>query len=75
MKGLINRIQNKVKFYSTRNLSGIYSVVVTKTKVNPIPTDNGLNQPIYSYHMTQAGRNRVKGAMMSINFAAASVFS
>ena len=28
--------------------------------VNPIPTGNGLNQPIYSYHVTQAGRNRVK---------------
>ena len=27
---------------------------------NPIPTSNGLNQPIYSYHVTQAGRNRVK---------------
>ena len=31
-----------------------------KPKVNPIPTSNGLNQPIYSYHVTQAGRNRVK---------------
>ena len=28
--------------------------------VNPIPTGHGLNQPIYSYHVTQAGRNRVK---------------
>ena len=28
--------------------------------VNPIPTSTGLNQPIYSYHVTQAGRNRVK---------------
>ena len=28
---------------------------------NPIPTDNGLNQPIYSYRLTQASRNRVKG--------------
>ena len=27
---------------------------------NPIPTGNGLNQSIYSYHVTQAGRNRVK---------------
>ena len=27
---------------------------------NPIPTSHGLNQPIYSYHMTQVGRNRVK---------------
>ena len=26
---------------------------------NPIPTGHGLNQPIYSYHVTQAGRNRV----------------
>ena len=25
-----------------------------------IPTGNGLNQPIYSYHVTQASRNRVK---------------
>jgi hypothetical protein len=28
---------------------------------NPIPTGTGLNQPLYSYHMTQAGRNRVNG--------------
>ena len=28
--------------------------------LNPIPTGNGLNQPIYSYHVTEAGRNRVK---------------
>jgi hypothetical protein len=26
---------------------------------NPIPTGTGLNQPLYSYHVTQAGRNRV----------------
>ena len=26
--------------------------------LNPIPTGNGLNQPIYSYHVTQAGKNR-----------------
>ena len=26
---------------------------------NPIPTGNGLNQPIYSYHVTQASGNRV----------------
>ena len=30
--------------------------------IDPIPTGNGLNQPIYSYHMTQAGRNMVKMA-------------
>ena len=29
-------------------------------KLNPIPTGHGLNQPIYCYHVTQAGRNRVK---------------
>ena len=28
--------------------------------INPIPFGNGLNQPTYSYHVTQAGRNRVK---------------
>ena len=28
--------------------------------LNPIPTGNGLNQPIYSYQVTQAGRNRYK---------------
>ena len=28
--------------------------------LNPIPTGHGLNQPIYSYHVTQAGRNRDK---------------
>ena len=27
---------------------------------NPIPTGTGLNQPLYSYHVTQAGRSRVK---------------
>ena len=30
--------------------------------LNPIPTGNGLNQPLYSYHLTQAGRNRTKHA-------------
>ena len=30
------------------------------TTVNPIPTGTGLNQPIYSYHVTQPSRNRVK---------------
>ena len=30
------------------------------TSLNPIPTGTGVNQPIYSYHMTQVGRNRVK---------------
>ena len=29
--------------------------------INPIPSGAGLNQPMYSYHVTQAGRNRVKG--------------
>ena len=28
--------------------------------LNPIPTGNGLNQSIYSYHVKQAGRKRVK---------------
>ena len=28
--------------------------------LNHIPTGNGLNQHKYSYHVTQAGRNRVK---------------
>ena len=28
-------------------------------QLNPIATGNELNQPIYSYHVTQAGRNRV----------------
>ena len=27
---------------------------------NPISTGTGLNQPLHSYHVTQAGRNRVK---------------
>ena len=26
--------------------------------LNPIPTGHGLNQPIYRYRVTQAGRNR-----------------
>ena len=29
-------------------------------ELNPIPTGHGLNQPIYSYHVTQACRKRVK---------------
>ena len=33
---------------------------ISHISFNPIPTGNGLNQPIYSYHVTQAGRNRVK---------------
>ena len=34
--------------------------------LNPIPTGTGLNQPIYSYHVTQAGRNRVKNAFIYV---------
>ena len=36
-----------------------YLVTILEALLNPIPTGHGLNQPIYSYHVTQAGRNRV----------------
>ena len=31
----------------------------TRSSLNLILTGNGMNQPIYSYHVTQAGRNMV----------------
>ena len=34
----------------------------TRSSLNLIPTGNALSQPIYSYHVTQAGRNKVKRA-------------
>jgi hypothetical protein len=34
-------------------------------RFNPISTGTGLNQPLYSYHVTQAGRNRVKVSSLS----------
>ena len=34
-------------------------IVSVNSLLNPIPTGNRLNQPIYSYHVTQVGRNRV----------------
>ena len=41
-----------------------HSKTDTKSKnffyLNPIPTGNRLNRPIYSYHVTQVVRNRVK---------------
>ena len=36
--------------------------------VNPIPTGTELNQSIYSYHVTQAGRNRVKSHNLLSDF-------
>ena len=33
--------------------------MLLKLCLNRIPTGHGLNQPIYSYQVTQAGRNRV----------------
>ena len=35
------------------------------TFVNPIPTGYGRNQPIYERHVTESGRNRVKGGIKS----------
>ena len=31
-----------------------------RSSFNPIPTSTGWNQPIYEYHVTAAGRNRVE---------------
>ena len=31
-----------------------------QNEVNPIPTCQGRNQPLYEHHMTKSGRNRVK---------------
>ena len=28
--------------------------------INPIPTSQGRNQPLYERHVTKSGRNRVK---------------
>ena len=33
----------------------------------PIPIGNGLNQPIYTYHVTHAGRKRVKAEIRNKN--------
>ena len=30
--------------------------------VNPIPTSQGQNQPLYERHVTKSGRNRVKSS-------------
>ena len=35
--------------------------------LNPIPIGNEFNQPIYSYHMTHASRNRVKAEIRNKN--------
>ena len=43
--------------------------------LNPISTestDHGLNQPIYSYNVTQAGRNRVNYRFSRYNYMLAS---
>ena len=41
---------------------GLHTDYFVENNLNPIPTSTGLNQTIYSYHVTQAGRNRVKCA-------------
>ena len=33
---------------------------VLQQYVNPIPTSQGRNQPLYERHVTKSGRNRVK---------------
>ena len=62
------------EFYSHYNWNWvnhiIFSVEVSKTRIrqnclliflfNPIPMGTGRNQPIYEYHVTTAGRNRVR---------------
>ena len=41
---------------------------------NPISTGTGQNQPIYEYHVTTAGRNRVKDMHISQNVTRGGVF-
>jgi hypothetical protein len=41
--------------------------------INPIPTGDGLNQPIYSYHVTQAGRNRIKITLLDMTIKKKSI--
>ena len=41
---------------------------------NPISTGTGQNQPIYEYHLTTAGRNRVKDMHISQNVTRGWVF-
>ena len=36
--------------------------------VNPIPTGQGLNQPLYERHVTKSGRNRVNLTDMPAQF-------
>ena len=33
-------------------------------KLNPIPTSQGRNQPLYERHVTKSGRNRVKAVYL-----------
>ena len=42
-----------------------WTILYNKLGLTLFPTGNGLNQPIYSYQVTQAGRNRVKAAAVA----------
>ena len=44
---------------STVELYGFISAHV----LNPIPTSQGRNQPLYERHVTKSGRNRVNGKL------------
>ena len=37
-----------------------FNTQYTGVILNPIPTSQGRNQPLYERHVTKAGRNRVK---------------
>ena len=41
--------------------------------LNPIPTSQGRNQPLYERHMTKSGRNRVKGSGQYVRLLAKTV--
>ena len=49
-----------LKYLSLKNLAGVNQPIIF---ANLGLTANELNQPIYSYHETQAGRHRVKNTM------------
>ena len=68
MKNLSTEIHILVVFGfgSQTFICGFNRQNICSVSLNPIPTGHGLNQPIYSYHVTQANRNRVKRTFRSI---------
>ena len=47
-------------FYRVSNVIETRLVLQGHFMINPISTGTGWNQPIYEYHVTTAGRNKVK---------------